>query len=230
MPNYVTNIINLEGNKDIIEKVLESLEGKNGDVDFNTIVPMPKSLNISSGSMEDQAIAVYLYKEKKDDSKLKQILNCSWVKEQNINTIDELCDYFIKKIPKILDSGKIYVENIEKYGFSTWYGWCNANWGTKWNACEPWADEDSFGFCTAWGDVNELILKLSERFPDVTFNYRYADEDFGANVGKYVIKNGEIIDEYIPDDCSDEAYDLATEILGYDDRELWDEDDEDDDE
>lgn len=26
--------------------------------------------------------------------------------------------------------------NIDKHGFSDWYSWCNANWGTKWDACE----------------------------------------------------------------------------------------------
>lgn len=53
---------------------------------------------------------------------------------------------------------------------------------------------------------------LSERFPDVQFSYRYADEDIGSNVGEMTFLNGEILEEYIPQDRSKEAYELAFEV------------------
>ncbi len=46
-------------------------------------------------------------------------------------------------------------ENITRHGFSDWYSWSNANWGTKWEACEPalgWHDKNfiTVSFDTAW--------------------------------------------------------------------------------
>lgn len=221
MPNYITNRVDLYGPKESIQNLIKSLESKESEIDFNKIIPMPESLNIASGSMEDQAIAVFLYKERNDDSKLKVIFGYPWVKNEGIKTLDELCDYFIKKDPDIIELGKIYIDNLEKYGATTWYDWCYNNWGTKWNACEPWVDKTAFGFQTAWADVSNLMVILSERFPDVEMHYDWADEDFGCNVGRITIKNGNIIEENIPDDASDEAYALATDILGYDIREEW---------
>ena len=46
-----------------------------------------------------------------------------------------------------------------------------------------------------------------------------ADEDFGSNVGEYTIIDGEVTEYYSPDSGSDEAYDMAADILGYDPRE-----------
>lgn len=227
MPNYVTNIIRMEGKKEDFERVLEFIASDDAEVDFNRIIPMPKSLNVTAGSLQDQSIAVYNYVVKEDDSKLQSMMSYPWVVKEGIKTVKELSDYFIAKEKDIVKIGEQYVTNIELYGCPTWYEWCNRYWGTKWNAGEPWTCEDSFGFETAWSSVPELLLKLSEFFPEVTFNYSYADEDFGSNLGRMVIKDGEIEDEYYPPSCSDEAYDFAAEILGYDAREDWDEDEED---
>lgn len=219
MPNYVTNIIKMEGNKKRFKKVLNYLEGDESKIDFNKIIPMPESLNVNAGTSETYAIAVYLYKERNDDSKLKEILNYSWAKSEKIKTVNDLYEYLLIRHKNLLEDGKIYVDNIEKYGSSTWYDWCIKNWGTKWNAGDAWVNEDSFGFCTAWANVINLICKLSKRFNDITFNYDFADEDFGFNLGRVKIKNGEVIEGYFPEGGSDEACDLAAEILGYDYRE-----------
>lgn len=220
MPNYVTNDIRLSGPSNQIEKVLKYISTDKDEVDFNTIIPMPESLNVTSGSIEYQAIAVYKYKKLHEDKELKDLFASYGSKAK---TLDEFADYLLKQKPGLIEAGEVYVNNIELYGYSTWYGWCNANWGTKWNAIDSWACVDAFGFQTAWGSVDNLILTLSKRFADVTFVYSYADEDFGSNLGKITIKDGEILDSYYPKEQTDDAYDLAAEILGYDDREDWDE-------
>lgn len=224
MPNYVTNIVRMKGTEKQCEEVLEFIGSDEQDVDFNKIIPMPESLNVTAGSMENQSIALYKSKVLGDHSELEKMLSYPWVKNANINTIEELQDYLIKLDPDILELGKTYITNIQMYGCSTWYDWCYKYWGTKWNACDSWADYDAFGFETAWSAVIELITTVSRIYPEVEFTYSYADEDFGSNLGKVVLKAGDIIDEYFPEEQTDAAYDFATEILGYDAREDWDED------
>lgn len=221
MSNYITNRVDLKGSKENIRDLIRSLESDESEIDFNKIIPMPESLNIESGTKEEQAIAVYNYKEKGDDKKLKQMLSYPWVVDEKIKTCEELCNYFLRRTPNLIELGKTYVENLEKYGATTWYDWCCDNWGTKWNACEPWTDVNAFGFQTAWSNVSNLMVIVSERFPDIEMNYAWADEDFGYNVGRMTIKNGKIIKRYIPTGGSDEAYELATDILGYDARDEW---------
>lgn len=219
MPNYVTNIIKMVGDekkfKDVFHYIGTDEYGEK-QIDFNKIIPMPESLNVTAGSMEDQSVAVYKSKFLNDHNSIEKMLNYPWVKQLNIVNVEELCNYLIEKNPNILDLGKQYITNIKLYGHSSWYGWCIENWGVKWNAGDSWVAGDSFGFNTAWNDVGNLISIISSKFPDIIFEYKYADEDFGSNLGKITFKAGKIINSYIPKDGSDEAMNLAKEILGYD--------------
>lgn len=96
----------------------------------------------------------------------------------------------------------------EKYGYTTWYEWSIATWGTKWNAYHQDFEEPSIlWFDTAWNGVPLLIQKLSEIFPDVEFHYAYADEDLGFNTGRGTARNGEI-NMTIPEGGSNEAFEI----------------------
>lgn len=81
--------------------------------------------------------------------------------------------------------------------------------GTKWNAFNQNFEEPNvLWFDTAWEGVPLLIQTLSEIFPDVEFQYAYADEDLGSNVGKGTIRNGET-DMTFPDNGSNEAFEIV---------------------
>lgn len=72
-----------------------------------------------------------------------------------------------------------------------WYQWSVENWGTKWNAYDIEKWENIIEFQTAWSHPYPVIVAMSKRFPDVTFNIEYADEDIhGDNFGAYQITNG----------------------------------------
>jgi hypothetical protein len=108
---------------------------------------------------------------------------------------------------------------------SLWYDWCWDNWETKWNSYAQETRKNGFEFQTAWSSIPELIKLLSKKFPNVRFNYKYADEDIGHNVGELIILNGNST-EFIPKGGSKEAYDLAFEILpGYKEDYIFDEED-----
>lgn len=71
---------------------------------------------------------------------------------------------------------------------NNWYPWNNANWGTKWEACEVFLDRrDSssvqFNFQTAWSPPYPVIEAASEQFPTLTFSLDWEEEQgFGAEV------------------------------------------------
>ena len=49
MPNHIMNRLRLSGDRNRIDELLESVKGDKTVLDFNKIIPMPKSLDIESG-------------------------------------------------------------------------------------------------------------------------------------------------------------------------------------
>jgi vacuolar-type H+-ATPase subunit F/Vma7 len=90
--------------------------------------------------------------------------------------------------------------------------WCLDNWGTKWNSSEVWEFEEGFTFNTAWCTPFNLLVGLSKKYPNVEFNVRFADEDFGHNVGEFTLLNGIETELNLPDGGSREAYEMAMDI------------------
>jgi len=64
-----------------------------------------------------------------------------------------------------------------------------------------------------------IVQKLAENFPEIKFEYCWADEDLGSNVGTAEFENGEVVHDEFLDTQSKEAYELAAELWGYDDLE-----------
>jgi hypothetical protein len=82
-----------------------------------------------------------------------------------------------------------------------WYHWNVRNWGTKWDVCvsddneypntvmEITDDGDvMYRFETAWSPVGEALLKLSEMYPSLEFNYEYEEEQGWGGIA--IFKNG----------------------------------------
>jgi hypothetical protein len=97
-----------------------------------------------------------------------------------------------------------------------WYDWSVENWGTKWDVSETHEDENGYiCFDTAWSTPVELICFLSEKYTNLSFEVKFADEDIGNNCGTYTFNNGIEIDY--------KSYDTegACEIWGYDYEEMY---------
>ena len=224
MPNHVTNILTFVGPQQDIDILRNKIKGvdEHGDereIDFNKIVPMPSTMQITSGSMVDRGIAIIKFTEHGDDSELRKMLDYPWVKAENIKTPQQLADHFLEKDEgnkQYLQEARIALENIEKYGHKDWYSWSIANWGTKWNAYEISDEGDSIRFDTAWSTPAPVVEKLSEMFPTITIKLEFADEDFGYNCGSVVFLAGDVIEENIPEGGSAEAYAIATKIQATD--------------
>lgn len=62
MPNHVINHISLQGDPEKIRLMLEAIKSDElgvGSVDFNKIIPMPKRLDIESGSRTTRGLEFY---------------------------------------------------------------------------------------------------------------------------------------------------------------------------
>jgi hypothetical protein len=115
-----------------------------------------------------------------------------------------------------LEEAQQALDNVRLYGHQDWYSWSTSNWGTKWNAYSQNSDEGSneISFETAWGTPYPVIEALSRKYPEAVISMRYADEDFGHNVGEYTFQAGDIVEETTPEGGSDAAYELAADIQG----------------
>jgi hypothetical protein len=97
-----------------------------------------------------------------------------------------------------------------------WYDWCIENWSTKWDVNETFEDENGYiCFDTAWSTPALVILHLSEKYTDLSFEVSYADEDLGSNCGVYSFQNGQ--------ETNFVSYGLeeACRVWGYDYEEMF---------
>ncbi len=214
MANYIMNRLHLSGDQKQIDELLKSVRGEESVMDFNKIIPMPESLHIESGSRTDTGLKAYkdfVYVYTFAGTEKKDLLNIPKEKEE----------VFLKTRPDIRrdewELGRSAFQNEQKYGATTWYEWSMRSWGTKWNAFKAEITEDNtIEFQTAWSRVMPVVQRLAEDFPDISFDYRWADEDLGVNVGMAEFENGEVVSDKFFNAQSKEAFELSAELWGLD--------------
>ena len=231
MPNHVTNIIQLSGDAKRIAEALAAIQNDGfgiGSISFQKLIPMPESLNIESGTRTARGLSayrdfvdIYLLGRNTDQ---KDVLNIPRDKEAPFLRIRR----DIRE--EEWELGRAAFRNIMLHGASTWYEWCNQNWGTKWDAY----GFDEFGLCrdgslrflTAWAPPHPVIERLAETYPEFSILHEWADENLGHNCGRREYANGGLTEEYLPDYGPD-SLQFASGILGIDleDLEEWGEDD-----
>lgn len=225
MPNHVKNIITLNGDKKKIREMLEAIKNDDyglGTVDFNKVIPMPESLNIESGSKSNagiKAVKEYL------NSMLDEHKNKTVTYDDFFNDLrSHRNDISDEKEKEIWDIGVTAVENLHKYDAPTWYEWCINNWGTKWNAYgydknADYSKNENLYFQTAWSAPHPILLKLSEIYPEITFEHEWADEDIGVNCERKIYSGGECTESYFPQSEKD-AIEFACRVWDYEPAEL----------
>ena len=205
MPNHISNKLTVSGSAERVKEIILFLIRENDQIgeeffDFNRIVPMPKGIDIESSSDGDLGMGGLLYRGAR--SYQYGSLHIEW--EKAMANAPE------KRRADALALGKQYLLNIANHGAKCWYEWSIKNWGTKWNAYDlaygvaPDGKQVVFNFNTAWSGVPELMSKLVEKFPDLYFEYEYADEDWGCNTGTGFSSEGQLCMSY-PANNSDEA-------------------------
>jgi hypothetical protein len=149
-----------------------------------------------------------------DPTEINKIMGYQWATE--FSGPEELINHMLEKGTANLKEAQMALDNVRLYGHQDWYSWSTSNWGTKWNAYDTNDNEDDgIYFQTAWSNPYPVMEALSRKYPDVVFHVRFADEDFGNNVGEYSLQNGNVISENVPEGGSEEAYEMAADITGY---------------
>jgi hypothetical protein len=223
MPNHISNKLTICGKAEEIAKLIATIETTHEDgeichIDFEKIIPMPKILNTThEGSQKTWGLAYYSIKENKPEIIQKFCYYLTDIEER-------LAKHSEEELAELYDYGKTAYEVYEKYGATSWYDWRIQNWGTKWNAyytsTGDMDDETTYTiyFQTAWSHPYPVLEKLVSMFPELEFDYKFADEDFSYNTGTGYGREG-MLTMYYPNGGSDEAVKLYIEC--------WDENEED---
>lgn len=162
---------------------------------------------------------IFMYiREDENETLDKRAVEFALHLEKNDNPFDNY-DYVGLGIKNFEDLGNTYINNIIKYGCSSWYDWSCDAWGTKWNAYDVYVDDSTIEFDTAWScpiPVLDALAKLCYEH-EVWFTGKWADEDRGHNVG--VFESDCDDDEYwfsyeYVENQSDEAYEIYIELKG----------------
>lgn len=217
MPNYVTNkLLFPKADDNKFKEILSRIGNEDRIIDFNRMIPMPEDLNLECSSLGMKGYEYIVHKKAlsgelqnpdkylkgysffPEDKKNQILLNFEGMPQEN-----KLESYYL---------GTRYFKNFTDYGYLTWYEWCVDNWGTKWNSCESYLEDDCIVFTTAWSNVLPVIFEISKLFPDTMINYGYYDEDLGFNLGYFEIENEKILSSNIPTGGTKEAYELLFDL------------------
>lgn len=195
MPNWVEIKVVITGDTADLESFKEAVAEpatddakKRSPFTFQRIIPMPPELDVSAGSDGELGVTALT------GAGLAKVLDYNWAQQEGIHSQEDLVAYLNKNRPNALPLAKQYLENKEKYGFPTWYEWRIANWGTKWDACNPSLTTRSDNslelfFETAWSFPEPVMQKLAEMFPRLTL-HGTVDEEGGYFYGEVTLKDG----------------------------------------
>lgn len=242
MPNHCSNTFYFTGNEDDIAELKkrvivyrnpddEDYTGEPIAFDFNGIVPMPESLNVSTCSTS-ACYALTLLKLPPDllltSSKVfRHLDHILWqLKQQEIDTANLTVARFIQHLrdnPELQDNcqfdlqlGQQYYDNIQNHGSKDWYDWSIANWGTKWNAYACVIEQDeptilSGCFETAWSPPEPVFRAIAEQFPNVDITARYLELGMYFAGSYYSDGEGGLFEEA---EETDAIEDFAIEFFG----------------
>ena len=214
MPNTIKNMLKINAPPERVQEILSQIKSDTDSeqlLDFNKIIPMADSLNVTAGS-EEELCSLYMtyinpevdyYGEGHKEENICSVRNEVFLFDKKLNPdqIEKMLTRFNKySEEQCLQIGKQYYDNYKDFGATSWYHWCIGNWGTKWNACDIYmASEDTIVFYTAWNHPEPIIQKISELF-DVNVKLAYANENFnGGNCGFMEYDQGQLQYEWYPD-------------------------------
>ncbi len=219
MPNHITNELTAA------KHILDSLKSSESELDFETVVPMPEVLKGEphSGITQWAEIAMGLINLKTLNVSTpdpvaafkRQDYGAASLRLKQANAFRSMTEgpFPINFSDDDFEQLIRCMRSLKQHGHTSWYEWSIAEWGTKWNAYSITRINDTtIKFQTAWNAPLKWLARLADKFPSEEIKLRWADEDFGNNVGVVTITpDGTVEGEPIAND-SPEAHRLAMEL------------------
>lgn len=176
MPNWSFNSLSISGDKDDIAKVKAQLNQ-----------PYERQFQDYSGDFKNPTI-----KTVKFDNPVFAFWNI--VRPTDMETYLGQPDHTLP------------IEEQMKFKTNDWYSWNVRNWGTKWDVGASNDDEYPetdlhidepnhlvYSFNTAWSPPVPAVEKISQQYPNLTFDLEYQEETGWG--GEIVFKAGEVVTE-----------------------------------
>lgn len=199
MPNNVKNKLVLSGCNAQVEELRKKVTTSQSSFDFNGIIESPKCLEDFTPHMGVIArVENAIGKPLSDNDLLARLEQSNRIRD----CFEPIKDCDLNDVIR-------GIKNYEECGYIYWKDFNTSNWGTKWNCYQTseW-ENNTVSFETAWSSPVELIKKLSSKYPKVTIDLTYADEDSGSNTGILKIKDGEELEAEIPESGSNRGYEI----------------------
>lgn len=176
MPNWCSNQVTVTGNEDQLIVLMLAAKSESCDFSFANLYPCPQAL-LDAPAGSDEIYYAIAYGD------LSSLAQYSWIpaevkgdREALMSFVSSHYGHGIEKGQEIADLVK---SNLETYGFSNWYDWCVANWGTKWDV-EGGKDfvtvssdglSASLRFDSAWVPPTAWYAKIAAQGFNVTAYY-----------------------------------------------------------
>ena len=209
MPNWAYNTLAIKHNDvEVLKKIKEELKGdvEGQYLDFNKVIPMPETLDVTSPLRENDLMFYILTLAKNRDeilelpprilSHVQSILD----EHKTDKSLNELLKKYMQEYTKLVLAGTAdkkdkhgivagisllqghhYFMNIVRYGVYSWYDWRCAMWNTKWNAdCNEVkleGDTLTYQFDTAWSGPWPIAAAISALYEGTTVVMNTTYED-----------------------------------------------------
>lgn len=209
MPNHIKNRLKIVGTNKQIQEVFEK---------YNNHIPAELNMSYDEKIICKSKDSIGWFDSKNGEFSQRGKENILGLPEGFVFEINKPRDCFpsFDKIiaPPDCDEYKDIPNQQSVYHSPNWWHtWNCNNWGTKRGGYSYETEEFGvYTFETAWCGVPHLMKELSKQNPDVEFQYTYADEDTGCNVGKFTFKGGDVLNQFLPPNSSKPAYEIAFEL------------------
>jgi len=194
MQDDVYNTLGIIGSDDQIKEVKDFIKGdpwgtgQDTLIDFNKIIKKPEELiSYYDIDLRGKLMHCLLFGDtsriaynSNSDELMQSIFKC-FTNDEKQNAFKLALDF---------------QSMIEKYGSSDSNEWCLGNWGTEWNAgAQELISDNTISFFTEKYSCKKVLFRLSELFPEVTFDYQciycYNHEPWFRFRKCFAIRNGE---------------------------------------
>ena len=168
MPNYVKNILSFDGDPAQVGRLFSAIQGENGPMDFNKLIPMPAELESRSRFAHHRGLqeiygflAVTGLHTEMEPAYHRPPGNRPGRVGMGKAGISQSTGFWMPHLVRVAHSELGYQMERQQRGSLGWPAF----------------------FLTAWNAPKPVMEKLSGMFPTVSIHHAWADEDIGHNCG-----------------------------------------------